>query len=274
MAREPPADRVSLDTRNAMRWAESGGETTMKAVGYVRVSTDDQAKEGGTIPGQRARIEAWCLANDADLDAADVFVEGDDGKGGENRGMSGGRADNRPALQAALDRVCGYGGVLVFYSLSRLARSTKDTLAIAERLDKAGANMVSLSERIDTTTASGKMIFRMLAVLAEFERDLTRERTRNHLQDKIRERHRCGKVLYGSVIDPADPRRSKKTGSPVGLVPCPEEVAAVALMKGMEAEGRSLRSIAAELDRLGIPTKEGRTGWHHSSVRRILARTA
>lgn len=246
----------------------------MQAVAYLRVSTDDQAQGGVSLDAQRAKVRAWCTANDATLDPADVFVEGE-GSGGEaGRGKSGGRADNRPALQAALDRVCGCRGVLVFYSLSRLARSTKDTLAIAERIDHAAANMVSLSERIDTTSASGKMVFRMLAVLAEFERDLIRERTRDALQHKIRRGERCGKVRFGSVLDSADPRRSRKTGSPAALAPCPGEAEAVALMKQLEAEGWSLRRIAAELDRRGIPTKEGRPGWHHSSIKRILARTA
>jgi DNA invertase Pin-like site-specific DNA recombinase len=248
----------------------------MRAVAYIRVSTDDQAKEGVGLDAQRARVAAWCAANDAPLDPADVFVEGEvEGEGGgAGRGRSGGRADNRPALQAALGRVCACGGVLVFYSLSRLARSTRDTLAIAERLDRAGANMVSLSERIDTTSASGKMVFRMLAVLAEFERDLIRERTSDALQHKIRKGERCGKVRFGSAVDPVDPRRSRRTGSPAALVPCPAELEAVALMKEMEAEGLSLRAIAAELTRRGIPTKEGRPGWHHSSVKRILARTS
>jgi site-specific DNA recombinase len=247
----------------------------MKAIGYIRVSTNDQAKEGGTVPSQRARIEAWCLANEADLDPADVFVEGEDSGGGESKGVSGSKVKNRPALEAAIVKVCECKGVLVFYSLSRMARSLEDTLVIAKRLNKAGAHMKSLREpMIDTTSATGKMIFRLLAVLAEFERDLTIERTSDALQTKIAKGERVGAVRYGSVIDPTDPRRSKKTGSPVALVEQPAEVAAVALMKGLKAEGKSLRAIAAELDRLGIPTKEGLTAWSHSSVKRILARSA
>ena len=61
------------------------------------------------------------------------------------------------------------GWDFVVYSLSRLARSTRDTIEIADRLDRDGADSSSLSERIDTTTAAGKMAFRMMAVLAEFE---------------------------------------------------------------------------------------------------------
>ncbi len=59
------------------------------------------------------------------------------------------------------------GGVLVVYSLSRLARNTTETLELGERLAKAGADLVSLSEKIDTTSAAGKMVFRMLAARAQ-----------------------------------------------------------------------------------------------------------
>lgn len=248
----------------------------MKAVAYFRVSTDEQAQGGVSLDAQQAKVRAWCEANDVPLEPADVFVEGEaaGAEPGKGRGKSGGRADNRPALQAALDRVCQLGGVLVFYSLSRLARSTRDTLEISERLARSGADMVSLSEKIDTTSASGKMVFRMLAVLAEFERDLIRERTRDALQHKIRRGERCGKVRFGTELDGSDPRRSKKTGSPSALVPSPAEAEAVALMKELAAGGASLRSIASELDRRGVPTKEGRPCWHHSTVKRILSRTA
>ena len=57
---------------------------------------------------------------------------------------------------------------LVCYSISRLARSTRDMLHISEQLDKKGADLVSLTEKIDTTTAAGRMVFKMLAVLADF----------------------------------------------------------------------------------------------------------
>jgi DNA invertase Pin-like site-specific DNA recombinase len=88
-----------------------------------------------------------------------------------DEGLSGHSMEKRAGLQAAVDAVCRCGGVLVVYSLSRLARNTRETLELGERLSKAGADLVSLSEKIDTTSAAGKMVFRMLAVLAEFERD-------------------------------------------------------------------------------------------------------
>ncbi len=141
-----------------------------KAFGYIRVSTIGQADEGVSLDAQRGKIEAWCLVNDAQL--VDCFVDA---------GISGKRADNRPELQKALEAATAQKGVLIVYSLSRLARSTKDTITIGEQLEKAGADLVSLSEQIDTTSAAGKMIFRMLAVMAEFERDLVSERTKTAL---------------------------------------------------------------------------------------------
>ena len=128
--------------------------------GYVRVSTTMQSEGGVSLANQTERIEAWAKANG--LEVAGVFTDA---------GISGKRADNRPALQQALEAVGKAKGVLVVYSLSRMSRSVKDAITISERLEKAGADLVSLSERLDTSTASGKMTFRMMAVLAEFERD-------------------------------------------------------------------------------------------------------
>jgi DNA invertase Pin-like site-specific DNA recombinase len=103
--------------------------------------------------------------------------------------MSAARADNRPQLQSALRHACQGKAALVVYSLSRLARSTKDALLISERLDNAGADLVSLSERIDSTSPMGRMVFRLLSAINEFEKDQLSERTRNvmaHLRQQNR----------------------------------------------------------------------------------------
>lgn len=222
------------------------------AIGYIRVSTVGQAEEGVSLNAQQERIQAWCLANGYDL--ADVHVDA---------GVSGKRADNRPALQTALEDACDRGAVLVVYSLSRLARSTKDTLAIAERLDKAGADLASLSERIDTTTAAGKMVFRMLAVLAEFERDLVSERTRGAMDHKRARGERVGKVPYGFDL----------AVDGVNLVANPHEQQALQLIESLRDSGYSLRAIANELNQRGIPSKSGKA-WKHSTIQRIVNRAA
>jgi site-specific DNA recombinase len=231
------------------------GESSMRIIGYLRVSTLLQADEGVSLDAQRERIAGWARSAGAELDQADVFVDA---------GVSGKRADNRPALQAALDAVCSCRGALVVYSLSRLARSVRDTLVIAERLDKAGADLVSLTERIETTSASGKMVFRMLSVLNEFERDLVSERTRSAVAYKRARGERVsGVVPYGSALG-EDGRT---------LVPDPAELAAIGDVRRWHAGGWTLRRMAAELQARGLPTRSGRP-WSFSSVRDILKRPA
>ena len=222
------------------------------AVGYIRVSTDGQVTDGVSLDAQRERITAWCHANGFNL--AEVFMDA---------GLSGGRSDNRPGLQSALDAVCKAKGPLVVYSLSRLARSTKDTLVIGERLDKSGADLVSLSERIDTTSAAGKMMFRMLAVLAEFERDQIAERTTTALRFKAAQGHRVGRVPFGYDL----------ASDGVALIPNELEQQALTTIRKLRSSGETLRGIAAELERRGVRTKEGKP-WTHSTIQRIVNRMA
>ena len=222
------------------------------AFGYVRVSTEQQAGEGVSLEAQQARIAAWCLANDVRLEA--VFVDA---------GISGKRTGNRPELLLALEAACKAGGVLVVYSLSRLARSTKDTIAIGERLDKAGADLVSLTEKIDTTSAAGKMVFRMLAVMAEFERDLVSERTSSAMSHKRSKGERVGTVPFGFDL----------AADGVALVRNEGEQLVLELIDKLRDQGLSLRDIAAELNRRQVPTKKGRP-WCFTSIGRMVKRAA
>lgn len=223
----------------------------MDLVGYARVSTDGQAADGVSLAAQRERIEAYCKAGGSEL----VGFH-------EDRGLSGGRADNRPGLQAAVDEACRGKAALVVYSLSRVARSTTDTLAIAEKLDRAGGDLVSLTEKIDTTTAAGAMVFRMLAVLSEFERDLVSERTTAALAHlRGQGRRVSGRIPFG--FDLGDDGKS--------LVENPDEQKALRVIDRLRDEGLSLRGIAAELGRRGIATKMG-APWAAETVRKILTR--
>lgn len=224
-----------------------------RAVGYIRVSTLDQATEGVSLDAQREKVAAWCLVNDIEL--GDVFVDA---------GLSGKRADNRPALNDALEAVTACGGVLVVYSLSRLARSTKDTIEISERLNAAGADLVSLSEKIDTTSAAGKMVFRMLAVMAEFERDLVSERTTAALAHKKSRGERVGQIPFGFEL----------AEDGVTLEPNAREQEILSLIRDLREQGLSMRRIAEELTARRVPTKEGRSKWSHQTIHSILGRAA
>ena len=223
------------------------------AIGYVRVSTEDQANEGVSLDAQKAKLAAWCLANDYEL--SKVLVDA---------GLSGGRADNRPGLQSAIEEACKTKSALVVYSLSRLARSTKDTIAIGERLDKAGADLVSLSEKIDTTSAAGKMIFRMLAVMAEFEKDQISERTKMAMAHKKSKSERVGTIPFGFDL----------SSDGVTLTENAVEQATIKTIRELGSRGFSLRDIADNLTSSNHPTKKGGGKWSHMTVKSILERAA
>lgn len=218
------------------------------AIGYIRVSTEGQAQEGVSLDTQRAKIAAWCELNDYTLAAVQV-----------DAGISGQSADNRPGLQTAL-AACRKGSALVVYSLSRLARSTRDTIEISERLNKVGADLVSLSEKIDTTTAAGKMVFRMLAVLAEFERDQISERTTTAMQFKKSKGERVGSVPYGYFLD----------GDNITLIEHPDEQDVIRQARELKASGLSLRAIAIELNRRGFNARNGRI-FQATQIARMVA---
>jgi len=214
------------------------------------VSTTGQSEEGISLEMQQARVAAWCVANGYDQEA--VFVEA----------LSGGKASNRPQLQQALALTCKVKGVLVVYSLSRLARSVKDTLAIAERLEKAGANLASLTERIDTNSALGKMVFRLLSTLNEFEKDQLSERTLGAMQHLRKANRRISIRLPFGYDLAADGETLVRN------VVEQETLARVCTLRG---EGETLAAIAEQLHAAGIPTKMGGR-WGASSVRSILNR--
>src|SRR4051812_46474513 len=88
----------------------------------------------------------------------------------------GGAKDDREELMQAL-RVLRAGDKFVVYKLDCLARSTKRLIEIADKLREKEVEFVSIQDKVDTSTAAGKAMFRMLSVLAEFERDIIRERT-------------------------------------------------------------------------------------------------
>lgn len=221
------------------------------AVAYVRVSTELQASEGVSLEAQTAKARAWAEASDYQLAAVHTET------------MSGGRADNRPELQAAIASACKAKAPLVVYSLSRLARSTSDALEIVSRLHRAGADLVSLSERIDTTSAAGRMMLTMLAAFAEFERGQIRERTAaamSHLRGQGRRISRL--IPYGYQL--------AQDGTT--LLEVPEEMAVISEIRALRAEGISYSEIARELAHRGTPTRTG-APWSHTVIRGIFLRS-
>lgn len=223
---------------------------------YTRVSTLSQAEDGVSLAAQRDRVDAWAKSRGMVVG----LVECD-------AGLSGGRADNRPALQRALDAVCKAKGVLVVYSLSRLARSTRDAIDIMERLHDAGADLVSLTENIDTTTAMGKLFFRLMAALAEFERDIISERTSMAMA------HKRGRGEYTGGEAPYGWRIMQVASTALGSVQLEEdedEQAVIRMIRFARDEGKNPARIARQLNECFAPCRG--SVWHAKSVRRILAK--
>ena len=218
----------------------------MQLIGYIRVSTDEQVREGDSLEAQTERITAWARAMDYEI----LSIESDEGISGKN-------VSAREGLQRAVKAACCRKAALVIYSLSRLSRSTRDTLMLADTLDKAGADLVSLSERIDTTSAAGKMVFRMLAVLNEFERDQISERTSAILQHKKSKLEAYSPTPYGYN------RIGKR------LLPNLDEQKVVKYIFRLRRNGKTLRQIAERLNERGIPAKKGGV-WYASTIRCIL----
>lgn len=219
-----------------------------QAIGYIRVSTDKQATEGVSLEAQEAKIRAWADLNDYEL----IAIYSDEG-------ISGSSMTKRDGLKAALKEVKS-GMALVAYSLSRLSRSVEDTLAISRQLDKIGADMVSLSEKIDTTGAAGRMIFNMLAVLAQFERDQIAERTQSALRHK---------KATGKVYSPTPYGFEAINGE---LIKVAAEADVVAEIVEARKSGQTLQQIADGLNAQGIPTKMGKA-WQPATIHLLLKRS-
>lgn len=122
-------------------------------IGYARVSTVDQSLDLQLD----ALLEYGCER---------IFEE-----------KASGAKDDRQELQRAMDTL-RTGDVLVVYKLDRLARSTLKLISTLHDIQQKGVELVSVTDKIDTTTAAGKALFGMLAVFAEFERNVIVERTR------------------------------------------------------------------------------------------------
>lgn len=220
-----------------------------QAIGYTRVSTAGQASEGISLDAQEAKIRDWCKLNNFDLIRICV-----------DAGISGGRTRNRPGLLKAVDLACKLKAPLIVYKLDRFARSTKDCIEISERLNKAGADLVSITERIDTTSAAGKMIFRILAVLAEFERDLISERVTSAMQHLRKQNRRISRhIPYGFSLAPDGKH----------LVENKHDKRLIARIHKLRDQGMKLREIAEELNRRSIKTKRGHK-WNVRIVYHVL----
>ncbi len=208
---------------------------TRIAVGYTRVSTQEQARDGVSLDAQADRIKAHCSAHDLDLIACH-----------EDRGLSGRKASNRPSLDTAISKATKHNGVLIVYSLSRLARSVRDCIDVVSHLEREGAELVLIVENIDTSTATGRMFFHVVAALAQFESDLNGERVRAALDFTRKSgRQYCLNAPFGYGF-----KDSK-------IVPNENEQKIVRRIKRLRAKGWSYRRIEQRFRDTGVINRKG-----------------
>lgn len=209
-----------------------------RVVGYLRVSTNEQADSGAGIEAQRAAIETAAANRGWQL----VTVLADEG-------ASGSSTKNRPALETAIG-LCESGGAdaLCVAKLDRLSRSLIDFAQLLERSAKKGWALVALDLGVDTTTPSGELVANVMMSVAQWERRAISQRTKDGLAAKKAMGVRIGRP---PVLDARLVRRIRRERD----------------------AGRSLREIAERLNDDGVPTAHGGAKWHASTVRNIVERT-
>jgi|TARA_B100001971_G_C18136776_1_gene508080 site-specific DNA recombinase len=149
-------------------------EKEVKVAVYVRVSTEEQAKEGISISAQTDRCKAYSKARNWK-----VF------KVYKDAGFSAGSMD-RPAFQLLMRDVEDKKfDVLLVYKIDRFSRKLKDLITILEDLKKHTVNFTSVTEQIDTTTAMGEAFFQIIGVFAQLERGMVKERVEMAFNKKI-----------------------------------------------------------------------------------------
>jgi DNA invertase Pin-like site-specific DNA recombinase len=206
-----------------------------RAIGYVRVSTVEQADFGAGLEAQRATIAAEATRRGWEL--VDMHVDA---------GVSGRRVTGRPALARALTAVeDGDADLLVVAKLDRLSRSVADFASLLERSNERGWGFVALDLGVDTTTPSGELVANVMAAVAQWERRVIGQRTREGLAVKRAAGVRLGRprVLASEIVERIIVERQG---------------------------GATLQGIADGLTNDGVTTARNGRRWQASSVAAVL----
>lgn len=204
------------------------------AVGYIRVSTDEQTESGAGLAAQRATIDAECARRGWTLVA--VF---------EDAGVSGKSLDGRPQLAEALHAVeSGQAAALVVAKLDRLSRSVHDASGLLDRAQRAGWSLVAADLGVDTSTPAGEAMASVMATFGQLERKLIGGRTRDALAAK-----RAAGV---------------RLGRPATL---PDAVVTRIVVE--HGRGTSWSALARGLNEDEVPTAQGGARWYPATVRKV-----
>jgi DNA invertase Pin-like site-specific DNA recombinase len=215
----------------------------MKVIGYVRVSTEEQASSGVSLAAQAGKLQAYAALYDLEL--IDIV---------EDAGQSA-KSLNRPGLQRVLESLRnGHAQGVLVAKLDRLTRNVADMAALITDYfgDRArhAATLLSVADQVDTRTAAGRLVLNILASVSQWEREAIGERTRTALQYKKEQGVRLGAPALG-----ADEH----------------ELSTLARIRELRSESMSLREMAATLTSEGHRTKRGGK-WAPETLRKVLVR--
>lgn len=221
----------------------------MKTAIYIRVSTEEQAKEGYSISAQKQRLKAFCIAQDWEV----VGMYVDEGISAKNM--------ERPNLQQMLkDIELGKVECVLVYRLDRLTRSVLDLYKMLEIFEKHNCKFKSATEVYDTTTAMGRMFITIVAALAQWERENMGERISMGYAEKVRQ----GK--YGLNFRPFGYNLDLKTGK---LTINKKEAKIVRLIFDLYLNGKGVNQICKYLNDRNISTRDGNT-WNDKPLMQML----
>lgn len=210
----------------------------VRVIGYVRVSTEDQAREGTSLGAQEARIRAYCTARDWLL--VDLV-----------RDEASAKDVKRPGLQAILGALARRErpfDAIVVTKLDRLTRSVQDLGMLTERFRRGRVTFTSIAEAVDTSTAAGELFHTILAALSQWERKTIGERTKASLSYlRSRGRRVSRWAPYGFQLAPGGELEPH-----VGERAVLEEITALA------TSGLTLRAISLVLYERGVVARNGR----------------
>jgi site-specific DNA recombinase len=227
----------------------------MNVIGYVRVSTEQQADGGVSIDAQREKLNAYAKA--MDLTLVEII---------EDAGASAKTLD-RPGLGRALSFLqTGHADGLLVTKLDRLTRSVRDLGDLVDQYFATRCALLSVSDAIDTRTAGGRLVLNVLASVSQWEREAVGERTR----DALAHLRGTGVRLGGEAMGWRRQTRTDEDGRRV-VEGVADERTTVAVILALNREGRSLRAICAALTAAGRKTKKGGR-WTPKVVRAILLR--
>lgn len=222
----------------------------IKTAIYIRVSTEDQAKEGFSISAQKEKLTKYVEINDWEL--VDYYI--DDGISGKN-------IKDRPEMNRLIKNIENkkINNILI-YKLDRLTRNVKNLIELVELFDSHNCGLCSLTEKIDTTNAVGRMFLKIVGVFAEFERENLAERVSFGYEEKTRQGNYTntnGVYGYDYIIGKGN------------LIVNESEAEIVKQIYKDYLSGKAMISIAKDYNIRKVPTKRG-GDWSQSTIQSIL----